>query len=120
MKRILFIDDSLIQQRILTVLLQGKYETLTARSGAEGIALAKKEKPDLILLDYDMPLMTGKETLRKLRQQEETKDIPVVFLTGVDSRSNVEAVLMLRPQGYLLKPVDQNRLFSTVEGILGE
>ena len=100
------------------MLLQNNYETLMAPSGLEGIKIAKKEQPDLILLDYDMPIMSGKETFRKLQNEDETKDIPVIFLTGVDDREDVEAVLKCRPQGYLLKPVEQDRLLKTIQKIL--
>ncbi|MCH5252095.1 MAG: response regulator [Lachnospiraceae bacterium] len=114
MERILLIDDSMIQLRTLSMLLQDKYETVMATSGLEGIKLAKKKQPDLILLDYDMPGMSGRETFRQLQESEDTKDIPVVFLTGVDDRRDVEEVLKLRPQGYLLKPVEQERLLQTI------
>ena len=118
MKRILLIDDSMIQHRILNVMLQDKYETLTSTSGLEGIRIAKREQPDLILLDYAMPLMSGKETFKKLQEQEETKNIPVIFLTGVDERKDVEQVLKYRPQGYLLKPVEKERLLQSIEQVL--
>ena len=120
MKRILLIDDSLIQHRILSVLLQGRFELLTAASGIEGIRIAKLERPDLILLDYDMPFLSGKETFRKLQEQPETRSIPVVFLTGVDEREDVEEVLKLRPQGYVLKPVDQRQLLERIRKVLPE
>ncbi len=120
MKRILIIDDSMIQQRIMQKLLQGRFDILMSESGIEGIKLAKKEKPDLILLDYDMPILSGKETFARLQKQEETKNIPVVFLTGLDKKEDVEAVLKLRPRGYLLKPVEQDRLIQTIKNILGK
>ena len=118
MRSILIIDDSLIQQRIIKKLLQGKYEILASESGVDGIKIAKEKQPDLILLDYDMPILGGKETFLKLQKQEETKDIPVVFLTGVDKRDSVEAVLKLRPRGYLLKPVEQDKLIKTIKSVL--
>lgn len=118
MKSILLIDDSTIQHRILKMLLQEKYEVLMAISGMEGIKLAKKRHPDLILLDYDMPLLSGRETFKMLQEDPETSDIPVVFLTGVDEREYVKEVLKLGPQGYLLKPVEQNRLLETIQNII--
>lgn len=118
MRSILIIDDSMTQQRIMKKLLQGKYDTLTSESGIDGIKIAKEKQPDLILLDYDMPLMSGKETFLRLQRQEETKDIPVIFLTGLDKREYVEAVLKLRPKGYLLKPVEQDRLIHTIKSVL--
>lgn len=118
MKRILLVDDSLVQLRILEVLLRDKYEIMTSTSGFEGIRYATREHPDLILLDYDMPTMSGKEMFQELQKMEDTKDIPVVFLTGVQEKENVAEVLKLRPQGYLLKPVNQDLLLQTIQKIL--
>lgn len=120
MKRILLIDDSLIQHRIMQTMLKGSYELLTSTSGLDGIRIAKTEQPDLILLDYNMPIMSGRETFRMLQEKEETKGIPVVFLTGVNERRDVGAVLKLRPQGYLLKPVEQSGLLQVIEKVLSE
>ena len=120
MKKILLIDDSMIQQRMLHIMLKDKYEVLTAESGIEGIQQAKLRQPDLILLDYDMPIMDGKETFLKLQQNDETKDIPVIFLTGVIDKKQVAEVLMLRPKGYLVKPVEKERLIETIESTLWE
>ncbi len=120
MDKILLIDDSMIQLRILEGMLRKDYEIIMATSGFEGIDAARKQLPDLILLDYDMPVMGGRETLKNLREGEDTKDIPVIFLTGVDERDEIEAVLRLRPQGYLLKPVDQDRLFDTIRKTLAK
>lgn len=118
MRSILIIDDSMIQQRIITKLLQGRYDIMMSESGVDGIKLAKEKQPDLILLDYDMPILSGKETFQRLQKQEETKDIPVIFLTGLDKREDVEAVLKLRPRGYLLKPVEQDKLLNTIRAVL--
>ena len=120
MKRILIVDDSLIQQRILNVMLKDRYELLVSSSGLDGIRIAKSEKPDLILLDYDMPILSGREVFRKLQEHDETRNIPVIFLTGVDEREDVEAVLKLHPQGYLLKPVEQGSLLSAIEKHIAE
>ena len=114
MKRILLVDDSPIQLRILEVLLRDRYEVQMSTSGAEAVRYAKKTHPDLILLDYDMPIQSGKETFEQLQAMEETKDIPVVFLTGVQEKEVVAEVLKLRPKGYLLKPVKQDLLFETI------
>ena len=120
MTRILLIDDSLIQLRTLNMLLQGKYEVLMSTTGFDGIAMAKREQPDLILLDYNMPILSGRDAFKKLQEKEETKNIPVIFLTGVDEREEVEEVLRLRPQGYLLKPVENDLLFAKIDKILAE
>ena len=118
MKKILLIDDSLIQHRLMKNMLKDRYELLTCTSGVEGIRLARTESPDLILLDYNMPILSGKETLRRLHEKEETREIPVVFLTGVNEKRDVGAVLKLRPQGYLLKPVEPVGLLQVIDKVL--
>lgn len=120
MKKILIIDDSSIQLKMMEGILQNNYELLMTTSGLEGMDIAKKEKPDLIFLDYDMPVMDGQVILKHLREKDETRGIPVVFLTGVNNREDVTEVLKLRPDGYLLKPVEPNRLYETIHKIVGE
>ncbi len=118
-KRILLVDDSGILLRSMKLMLDKQYEVTVATDGMMAIEKAKKKKPDLIVLDYEMPKMDGRETLEKLREEEGLADIPVVFLTSVADEENVSAVLRLLPDGYLLKPIDQERLHNTIEGVLG-
>lgn len=117
-KRILAVDDSGILLRSVKAMLEKTYEISVATDGMMALKQAIKKKPDLILLDYEMPKMDGKETLEELRRDEELKDIPVVFLTGIAERENIMAVLKLKPEGYLLKPIDQQRLVETIEKVL--
>lgn len=119
-KHILIVDDSGILLRSVKNMLADRYEVAVAMDGKKAIERAKRRKPDLILLDYEMPVMDGKETLEVLRKDEELKDIPVVFLTSVANRDSIAAVLQLKPQGYLLKPIDQNRMYETIENVLAE
>ena len=119
-KRILVVDDSGILLRSVKTMLADRYEVAVATDGKKAIERAKRRKPDLILLDYEMPVMDGKETLEELRKDEELKDIPVVVLTSVADRESISHVLKLKPQGYLLKPIDQKRMFETIESVLGE
>ena len=118
-KRILLVDDSGILLRSVKAMLVDKYEVAVATDGQKAIERARRRKPDLILLDYEMPVMDGKETLEVLRQDDELKDIPVVFLTSIANRDSINSVLKYKPEGYLLKPIDQNRMFETIEAILG-
>lgn len=117
-KRILVVDDSGILLRSVKTMLADQYEVAVATDGKKAIERAKRRKPDLILLDYEMPVMDGKETLEELRKDEELKDIPVVFLTSVADRDSIAPVLKLKPEGYLLKPIDQKRMFETIESVL--
>lgn len=113
-QKILLVDDSQIQLRVLTNLLQKDYNVCTASSGTEALKLLPQFRPDLIFLDYSMPGLDGRQTLQKIRENG-YGDIPVVFLTGVKERSMIRSVLELNPAGYLLKPVEQNRLFEILE-----
>ena len=119
-KRILVVGDSGILLRTVKTMLADQYEVAVATDGKKAIERAKRRKPDLILLDYEMPVMGGKETLEELRKDEELKDIPVVFLTSVADRESIAPVLKLKPEGYLLKPLDQKRMFETIEQVLAE
>ena len=91
-----------------------------ATSGVKAISLICKKLPDIIFLDYDMPMCDGKMTLEMIRDVEEAKDIPVVFLTGVSDKAHIEAVLALKPAGYMLKPANADKIFDTIERILGK
>lgn len=74
----------------------------------------------MVLLDYEMPAENGAAVLEKIRSNEKTKDLPVVFLTGVTEKNKIREVLTLKPQGYLLKPIDMEKLSSTIKGIFLE
>lgn len=77
-----------------------------------------RKRPDLILLDYEMPVCDGRMTLEMIRAEDDLKCIPVVFLTAVNARADIEAVLKLKPAGYLLKPPVKDRLLAEIAGIL--
>ena len=89
-------------------------------SGIDAISAILAKRPDLILLDYQMPMLDGKQTMEKIKKLEEAKDIPIVFVTSVKDKEHIKAVLDLKPAGYLLKPVDGDRLLQTIEGIIGK
>ena len=97
-----------------------KYDVRMVTSGIDAITMILKKTPDLILLDYEMPLLDGKQTMEKIKNLEEAKDIPIVFVTAVNDKEHIRSVLELKPAGYLLKPVDKDRLLETVEAIIGE
>lgn len=113
-RRILLIDDSGIQLRMMREILKGKYDVDMAESGKEALHMIKRQEPDLILLDYDMPGLDGKETLEMIRKNEFSQDTPVIFLTGVRDKKKIEAALELNPDGYILKPVSQEKILETI------
>ena len=83
-------------------------------SGKVALKFLETKSTDLILLDYEMPGDRGPDVLEKIRSNPATENIPVIFLTGVTERDKITEVLALKPQGYLLKPINMQRLLETV------
>ena len=119
-KSILVVDDSGIYLRMMNGLLADDYDVRVTTSGLKALPLIREKRPDLILLDYEMPLCDGRETMIKIRQIEGCEDIPIVFVTAVNRKENITAVLSLKPAGYLLKPIDKERTLKIVKGILSK
>lgn len=117
-KRVLVVDDNGTTLRTMKAMLEDYYEVAIAISGAQAMTSIGKKRPDLILLDYEMPVCDGRMMLEMIRADEEMKDIPVVFLTAVNDRANIEAVLKLKPAGYFLKPAVKDKLIGEIEKIL--
>ena len=118
-KRILVVDDNGPTLRNIKSMLEKDYDILLAPSGANAMTSIGKSRPDLILLDYEMPVCDGRQTLAMIRAEEDIADIPVIFLTSVNDREHIEAVLELHPAGYLLKPPVKEKLLETIRKVLG-
>lgn len=116
-KTILLVDDNATQLRLLKVMLKDKYDVQMATSGMKALTMIGKKVPDAIFLDYEMPVCDGKMTLEMIREIDEAKEVPVVFLTGVRDKEHIEAVLKLKPAGYLLKPANADMLFDILDNI---
>lgn len=117
-KHILVVDDDSSVLKLIKSHLSERYDVATAISGKVAMKFLENKRTDLILLDYEMPEENGAAILNKIRSSEKLKDLPVVFLTGVSDKEKIKEVLLLKPQGYLLKPIDMERLSATIEGIL--
>lgn len=117
-KHILVVDDDSSVLKLIKGYLSEQYDVATAINGKVAMKFLENKRTDLILLDYEMPEENGAEVLNQIRSSEKLKNLPVVFLTGVSDREKIQEVLVLKPQGYLLKPIDMERLSSTIEGIL--
>ena len=102
-KKILVVDDSLTIRHGMKQLLEGDYEVALAESGVAAIRTITLNRPDLVLLDYEMPIVDGKQTLEMLRSEKSFEDIPVIFLTGRRDTTTMIQVMPLKPAGYLLK-----------------
>lgn len=117
LKHILIVDDSPVTLRSVKSLLDKKYRISVATSGDMAIKSMQRNLPDLVLLDYEMPGCDGRETLEMIRSDEEMKEVPVMFLTGVADKQHIAAVLQLNPVGYLLKPVEKEKLMEAIEAV---
>ena len=113
--KVLVVDDDPMMLRSVKSVLDGRYQVSIATSGVKAISTIAKNRPDVILLDYEMPICDGKQTLEMIRSDDDIKDIPVVFLTGVSDKAHIYAVLSLRPAGYIVKPADTKKLIETIE-----
>ena len=114
-KHILIVDDDPMMLKLIKEHLHEKYDVATAISGKIARKFLENKKTNLILLDYEMPVENGPEFLEKIRADETLSDIPVIFLTGITQREKIQKALLLKPQGYLIKPIDKEKLLGTIE-----
>jgi two-component system alkaline phosphatase synthesis response regulator PhoP len=118
-KRVLVVDDEVHIVHVVAIKLRNNgYEVISADNGEEAYELACKEKPDIIVTDYQMPVMTGLELVEKLRQYEETKDIPVIMLTARNFAIPKEQQEELRISDCLSKPFSPKELLGNIEDVL--
>lgn len=118
-KHILVVDDNAMMLKMLKEHLHDQYDVATAASGRVALKFLERKTTDLILLDYEMPEESGPDVLEKLRASNMTKNIPVIFLTGVTDAKKIKEALSLNPQNYLLKPVDRDKLLDTITKTIG-
>lgn len=117
-KHILIIDDDVNMLKTLRYYLQDRYKVTVVNSGKVAVDFLLKYTPDLILLDYMMPMFNGAAVLKIIKSREATKDIPVFFLTGQTDRETVVECLALKPAGYIVKPVAKDALLEKMEKAL--
>ena len=119
-KHILVIDDDLNTLKTLRYYLQDAYKVTVVNSGKVAVDFLLKYTPDLILLDYMMPMFNGAAVLKIIKSREATKDIPVFFLTGQTDRTTVMECLSLKPAGYIIKPVAKDALLDKMAKALSK
>lgn len=115
MKTVLVVDDSGMMLRTIMGWLNGKYKVNLANSATSALTSIAKSKPDLILLDYEMPVCSGAQMFSMLRSEADTKDIPVIFLTSKSDADTVREVAALGPEGYLLKTTPSTQVIATID-----
>lgn len=120
-RAILIVDDNETDRTLIrrTVERMG-HRVLTAGDGDAGFQIAKAQKPDLILSDCRMPDVDGVEMCRRLKGDDETRNIPLVFLTGVDTPSTVVECFDMGVDNYMCKPINPRLLASQIETIFKE
>ena len=114
-RSILIVDDDPNFLALAREWLKAKYKVSMANSGLQAIKWLGKNKADLILLDHEMPVTSGPQVLEMLRSDNETKNIPVMFLTGKGDKASVMAVLDLKPEGYFLKTMGKDELLEKLD-----
>ncbi len=119
MKKILLIEDNNdVRENTAEILKLAQYNVVTAKNGKEGVELAQKDKPDLIICDIMMPVLDGHGVLHMLSKNEETASIPFIFLTAKAERSDFRKGMEMGADDYLTKPFDDVELMNAIESRL--
>jgi len=118
-KKVLVVDDEIHIVHVVAIKLRNNgYEVLTANNGAEAYELACSENPDIIVTDFQMPVLSGIELVQKLRENGQTKDIPVVMLTARSFAISKEQQESMKISACLSKPFSPRELLGNIEDIL--
>lgn len=122
MKKVLFIEDeSALQRAASQVLTEEGFRVFSALDGELGLALAKREQPDIILLDLVIPKLDGFQVLGEIRQDPTTKNIPVIILSNLEGSGDVERALELGATTYLVKTNYRlDEVVEKIKGVLGK
>jgi twitching motility two-component system response regulator PilH len=119
MARVLIVDDSPTETFTLKSMLEAKgFEVLTAENGADGVALAREELPDVVLMDIVMPGLNGFQATRQLTKDDKTAGIPVIIVTTKDQETDKVWGQRQGAKGYLVKPVTENQLAETINSVI--
>ena len=114
-KLVLVVDDDNDFLQVMHNWLKSDYQVDGVRSGAEARLYLERKRPDLILLDYVMPIQDGYQVMEQIRNNSLTAKIPIIFLTGQNDRESVMKVIQGRPDGYLLKNMDKEELLDALD-----
>ena len=119
MKRILVIEDNEANMYLIGFILRKNgHEVIEARTGEEGLELAIKDKPDLVLMDIQLPGIDGLETTRRIRESEADSEVPVIALTSYAMTGDRDKSLAAGCTGYIEKPINPDTFMSEIEKYL--
>lgn len=120
MPRVLIVDDSPTETyKFKEILEKNGFEIITADNGADGVAVARQELPDVVLMDVVMPGLNGFQATRQISKNEETKHIPVIIVTTKDQETDKVWGRRQGASDYLTKPVNEKLLLETIARVLG-
>jgi len=114
MKKILVVEDVNFNRDLVVQLLEDRYQVIEAVNGQEGVELADRHRPDLILMDLSLPVMDGWEATRRLKANDELRSIPVIALTAHAMKGDEEKALAAGCDGYVVKPLDEDELMAKI------
>jgi CheY-like chemotaxis protein len=120
MKKILVVEDVELNRDLLVQLLEEDYEVLTAVNGEEGIALAQRERPDLVLMDLSLPVIDGWEATRRIKANPDLKGIPIIALSAHAMLGDEDKARQAGCDDYLSKPLKDTLLFAKLAKFLGK
>ena len=119
MKRILVVEDNEINMYLCSRIIKSSgYEVIEARNGEEGVELAIKDKPDLVLMDIQLPGIDGLEATRRIRKSEADEDVPIIALTSYAMAGDREKALKAGCTGYIEKPINPETFISEIKKFL--
>jgi len=119
-KKILVVEDVELNRDLLVQLLEDDYEVMTAVNGEEGIALAQRERPDLVLMDLSLPVIDGWEATRRIKANPALRDIPVIALSAHAMLGDEDKARRAGCDDYLSKPLNETLLFAKLAKLLGQ
>ncbi len=119
MKKILVVEDNKINIYLCSRIIKSSgYEVIEARTGEEGVALALKERPDLIIMDIQLPGIDGLETTKRIRESEADGEIPIIALTSYAMAGDKEKAISVGCNGYIEKPINPETFIAEIEKYL--
>jgi two-component system cell cycle response regulator DivK len=118
-KRILYVEDNFQNKRLVKKILKSKgYDVIEAEDGLQGIAIAARERPDLILMDINIPGIDGMEATSRLKSSPDLSHIPIIALTANAMRGDRERIMAAGCDDYMQKPIDNAKLIEVIQRYL--
>jgi len=120
-KKVLLVEDNEFNRKIVRNLLAKQpYELLEAHDGEAGVAAARRDRPDVIVMDVQLPKLSGLDATRALRAEPETKDIPIIVVTSFALSGDQKKAMDAGASAYLAKPYSPRQLLETIRKMIGD